>query len=69
MTTATTPIEEQIADLERKVEELKGTTRILLMSRLVQDGHAPSWKAAVRMVREDFDGVVALYMNTEPQED
>lgn len=61
MTTQAPNVEDQITALEDKLRELEGTIRILLMSRLVQDGHAPDWKAAVRMVREDFAGALALY--------
>lgn len=54
-------ITKQITELEDKFHKLDGTTRILLISRLVQDGHASDWKAAVKMVRDDFRGVLSLY--------
>ena len=56
---------QQISELEKKLAELEGTIQILLISRLVADGHAPDWKAAVRMVRDDFEGVKAIYTESK----
>lgn len=42
----------ELAELERSVRELKGTTRVLLISALLRDGHAKTWREAAALARD-----------------
>ena len=65
MTVQTTPdtawLDSELDSIERRLKELKGTMRILVASKLVDDGHAASLSEGMKMVRTNFDAVAELY--------
>jgi len=50
----------ELSKLERSITELENTTRILLTSALLRDGHATSWHEASLLAR-DLPAVRGIY--------